>query len=116
MEWHVRFTKISLKCLCDQEFRRYSDLRSGKLSARKPRECTLARSVQCTLARSVHFTLARSVQCTLTRSVHCNLNCFPVKGLKGTVVNWTFLSINRRSLEITLTWTERREKDRFYKG
>ena len=51
LEWHVQFTTITLKPLFDQEFHRYSYLYSRKLSKclLKPRECTLAQSVQCTL-------------------------------------------------------------------
>ena len=41
-EWHVRFIMIPFKPLFDQGFRRYSYLYSGKLSAKKLRECTLA--------------------------------------------------------------------------
>ena len=49
----------------------YSYLYRGKLSAKKVRECTLARRVQCTLARRVQCTLARRVQCTLARRERC---------------------------------------------
>ena len=49
IEWHVRFTTIPFRPLLDQGYDRYSYLYSGKFSAKKPRECTLAWKAQCTL-------------------------------------------------------------------
>ena len=57
IEWHVQFTTIPFKPLLDQGFRRYSYLYGGKLSAKKLRECTLARSVLCTLYTSTESTV-----------------------------------------------------------
>ena len=47
LSWHVLFTMIPFKSLLDQGFRRYSCLYSGKLSAKKPYEFTIAR-IRCT--------------------------------------------------------------------
>ena len=48
-EGNVRFTTIPLKPLLGEGFCRYSYKYSGKLSAKKWRECTLARRVHSTL-------------------------------------------------------------------
>ena len=94
IEWHVRFTTIHFKPLCDQGFRRYSYLYIGKISVKKLRECTLARSgeysIDCTLeSLSAELNLKRN------KWGYQPQRC-PDKGLKGTVVNRTCLFINGR--------------------